>query len=75
MPIFAAKGGDIPTPKKAIFIHLDRAYMFLTRVDTNRMRAQGNVQGADAFLVLQQEWATALHAYEIDGIAVKKERK
>jgi hypothetical protein len=58
--------------REAIYIRLDRARMFLARVSTAQMRAQGNVSAADALLALQIEWAAALHAYETTGVAVKR---
>ena len=64
--------GTTSCPEAAIHIRLDRARMFLARINTAHMKAKGNVDAADALLALQIEWAEALHAYETDGVAVKK---
>lgn len=70
-PILAAEGGDISPRKESLFIRLDRAHMYLARIDTKRMRTHGNVEAAEALLELQVEWAQALHEYETKGAAVK----
>jgi hypothetical protein len=71
--------GDTKTENTALrgdlYLQLQRARMFLARVNTNQVRAQGNASAADFLLALQMEWARALHAYETDGIAVKNARK
>lgn len=64
--------GTTSCPESAIHIRLDRARMFLARINTAHMKAKGNVDAADALLTLQIEWAEALHAYETTGVAVKK---
>lgn len=53
-------------------IRLDRAHMFLARVNTGRVRSNGNVDAANYLLDLQIEWAEALHAYQLHGVAVKE---
>ncbi len=55
-----------------LYIRLDRAQMFLARVNTTRVRSNGNVDAANYLLALQIEWAEALHAYQLHGVAVKK---
>lgn len=55
-----------------VCIRFDRVAMYLARVNTSRLRSNGNVSSADYLLALQQEWADALHSYETYGIAVKK---
>ncbi|MDO4708550.1 MAG: phage antirepressor N-terminal domain-containing protein [Pseudomonadota bacterium] len=67
-------GGDI-TPQEGVFLRLDRARMFLARINTSRMRAHGNSLGADQVLALQIEWAKVLHQYETTGEARKSHRK
>jgi hypothetical protein len=71
-PVFVGVRGDITPTQEAIYIQLDRARMFLARINTARMRSHGNVGAAQTLLSLQIEWAEALHAYETTGVAVKK---
>ena len=71
-PVFAGQGGDITPTPDTLYIQLDRARMYLARINTARMRAHGNTDGAETLLNLQVEWATALHAYETTGVAIKK---
>ncbi|WP_201556260.1 hypothetical protein [Psychrobacter sp. 72-O-c] len=52
-------------------MRLDRVHMYLARVNTSRIRANGNIDSADYLLSLQTEWAQALHDYETHGIAIK----
>lgn len=52
-------------------IRLDRARMFLARINTSRMTGQGNIEAAEALLKLQVEWAQVLHDYETKGHASK----
>nr|WP_314233370.1 hypothetical protein [uncultured Moraxella sp.] len=54
-----------------VCIRLDRVTMYLARVNTARLRSNGNISSADYLLSLQQEWANALHSYETYGVAVK----
>lgn len=63
---------EIPAIRSSLHIRLDRSRMFLARINTNQMRAQGNESAADLLLALQIEWAAALHIYETDGVAIKK---
>lgn len=57
--------------KKAVFILLEAGEMYLTRVNTSRLRSNGNESSADYLLALQKEWRKALHDYETLGFAVK----
>lgn len=73
-PEIRGAGGDI-TPRNAVlYLRLDRARMYLARINTDRMRSHGNASGADHLLALQIEWAEALHAYETHGVAIKAGR-
>jgi len=75
-PVCIAVGGGLMPPSKAVLhIRLDRAHMYLARINTDRVRVNGNVHAADFLLALQLEWAKALHAYETHGIAVKAGRR
>ena len=56
-------------------IRLDRARMYLARINTSQMRIQGNEDGADKLLALQIEWANVLHDYETKGYALKSGHK
>lgn len=66
---------DGPRPlkgaEKAVYFRFDRARMFLARINTDRMRANGNVEAADRLLALQVEWAKVLQDYETKGFAGK----
>lgn len=66
--------GGASTPRPRLYIRLDRARMYLARINTNQMRVQGNAAGADHLLALQIEWAEVLHRYETHGIAAKAGR-
>jgi hypothetical protein len=68
-------GTENTTLQGDLYLQLQLARMFLARVNTSQVRAQGNASAADFLLALQLEWARALHAYETDGIAVKNARK
>lgn len=73
-----AEGGEATentSQKGDLYLRLDRARMFLARVSTNQMRAQGNQDAAGILLALQIEWAEALHQYETHGVAVKQARR
>ena len=67
----APYGAEKSAAKTPLFIRLDRVHLYLARVQTAQMRANGNVAAADRLLALQQEWAGALYQYEMHGIAVK----
>lgn len=51
-------------------IRLDRVAAYLMSINPDRVRAAGNVEGADFLIAKQQEWADALHDYEQLGVAV-----
>jgi hypothetical protein len=68
---FTPNGVKKEATKGQIFIRLDRVHLYLARVNTAQMRANGNEAAADRLLALQQEWASALYQYETHGIAVK----
>lgn len=74
-PVLVAEGGSGATPSEGLYIRLDRARMYLARINTRNMKAKGNVEAAEALLQLQIEWAEALHRYETDGVAYKKAEK
>lgn len=75
-PTLDGAGGIASYPGTGVLhIRLDRSRMFLARINTNQMRAQGNVDAADLLLALQIEWAEALHQYETNGVAIKKGHK
>ncbi len=69
------QNADITARNSIVCIKLDRARMYLARVNTNQMRVQGNETGADKLLALQIEWAKVLHDYETQGYALKADRK
>lgn len=73
-PVLAGEGGASTPSREALYIRFDRAHMYLARINTAQMRAQGNVAAADQLLILQKEWANVLHRYETHGIAVKASR-
>lgn len=55
-----------------IYLRMDRSTMFVARVSTERMRANGNNEGAEAILAKQLDYAQALHDYETLGIAINR---
>lgn len=57
--------------KKAVFILLEAGEMYLARVNTSRLKANGNKSSAEYLLTLQKEWRKALHDYETHGFAAK----
>lgn len=61
--------------KKAVFILLEAGEMYLARVNTSRLRANGNKPAAEYLLAIQKEWRQALHNYETHGFAVKSEKQ
>lgn len=67
-----ATGGGLKSPRGAVCcIRLDRARMFLARINTARMRSNDNAVVADRLLAMQVEWAKVLHDYETHGYAAK----
>lgn len=76
LPPQIAGEGSLKTPQtEVLYLRLDRSRMFLARISTDRMRANGNHLGADQVLALQIEWARVLHQYETTGEARKTHRK
>lgn len=73
-PNFASQGGPRSPRVDGIYIRLDRARMYLARIQTSQVRAQGNVDAAEALLALQIEWAKVLHEYETNGFSRKDAR-
>ena len=73
--VFDADGTSRCSTNEALYIRLDRSRLFMARINTAQMKAKGNVEAADTLLTLQIEWAEALHAYETDGVAVKKSHR
>ncbi|MEJ1409106.1 MAG: phage antirepressor N-terminal domain-containing protein [Candidatus Sedimenticola sp. (ex Thyasira tokunagai)] len=74
-PISAAEGGTSTPTKEGLYVRLDRARMYLARINTKMMRGKGAEEAADELLQLQIEWAEALHDYETQGLAVKTTRQ
>lgn len=68
--VIAPKNGE---RRPDLYIRLDRAQMFLARVNTTLVRSHGNIDAANYLLALQIEWAQALNAYQLHGVAVKQE--
>lgn len=67
--------GSLKTPEEGVlYLRLDRSRMYLARISTDRMRANGNAAGAEQVLALQIEWAEVLHKYETHGVAIKSGR-
>ena len=62
-------------PIDLLCLQLDRIYIYLARINTNMMKAKGNVDAANSLLRLQVEWAQVLHDYETKGIATKDKNK
>ncbi|MCI1091764.1 hypothetical protein MOQ21_10615 [Stenotrophomonas maltophilia] len=73
-PVLDGVGGASTPLRDALYIRFDRAHLFLARISTAQMRAQGNVAAADHLLALQIEWAGVLHRYETQGFAAKSGR-
>ena len=73
-PQIAGVGGLKSPEDGVLYLRLDRARMYLARISTDRMRANGNTEGAEKVLALQTEWAQVLHRYEAHGVAIKAGR-
>lgn len=73
-PSIAGLGGLKSPPEGVLYLRLDRSRMYLARISTDRMRANGNIDAADQVLALQIEWAGVLHRYETQGVAFKSGR-
>lgn len=74
-PAIASEREPRSPQKPVVYIILSRARMFLARISTSQMKAQGNVEAAEMLLRLQIEWAEAIHKYETEGVAYKKTQK
>lgn len=71
-PKIALLGGHM-APQNEVHIRLDRVAIYLARINTAKVRAQGNIAAANLLLNLQIEWAQALHDYETKGEARKRD--
>ncbi len=69
-PVFNSPPGP-QGPQKQPYIRLDRARIYLARINTSQVRINNSEDAADKLLALQIEWAEALHNYETSGVAVK----
>ncbi len=56
-------GGENEASRLPVYILLERVEIYLARVNTGRMRANGKEKAADKLLALQKEWAQVLHLY------------
>ncbi len=74
-PLFVAEGGSRATPSQGIYMRIDRARMYLARINTRHMKAKGNTDAAEKLLLLQVEWADVLHAYETKGVVIKDSKR
>lgn len=54
----------LPSATKHLFLRVDRAYLFMARINTDIMRSAGKEEQADYLLNKQIEWARALVDYE-----------
>ena len=52
-----------------------KSFRYLSRVNTARLRANGNESAAKYLLALQKEWRKALHDYDTHGFAVKSDKQ
>lgn len=75
LPSFDIEAHTSVTPSDVLCLRLDRIYIYLARISTNRMKSKGNIDAANALLQLQIEWAKVLHDYETKGIATKDKNK
>lgn len=68
--------GDIPhaggQKREQICILLQRVNSFLSAINPDRVRAAGNVSGAEYLEQKLVEWADALHDYEVHGEAINQ---
>lgn len=73
-PVFVAER-ELKLPSQQVLcIRLDRAQMYLARINTGRMRENGAHEAAELLLKLQVEWASVLHCYETKGEAERSTR-
>ncbi|KAA8733881.1 hypothetical protein F4V57_07475 [Acinetobacter qingfengensis] len=61
---------DNPTYLPEVFIRIDRIASYFMTINPERVRANGNISGADYLQQKITEWADALHDYESMGFAV-----
>ncbi len=66
------KGGAFGEMQEQICIRLDRVAAFLMTINPDRVRAAGNITGADFLEARLNEWSDALHDYETLGAAVNE---
>jgi len=66
--------GNTRMPKNDVYILFEGVTMYLAQISVRNMKAKGNIEAAEALLLLQVEWRKALHDYETKGIAVKTSR-
>lgn len=69
---FDIEGHTSVNLSEVLCIRFDRIYIYLARINTNMMKAKGNINAAEQLLQLQIEWAKVLHDYETHGIAIKE---
>lgn len=67
--------GDNPTYLPEVFIRIDRIASYFMTINPERVRANGNITGADFLQQKIEEWADALHDYESLGVAFKDKNK
>jgi hypothetical protein len=58
--------------KDTVFIRLRRVQIYLARISIGHIKAKGNQSSAEYLLSLHEEWADALHEYETQGVAIKR---
>lgn len=64
-----------PTYALELFIRVDRVAAYLMTINPDRVRAVGNLSGADMLERKIEEWDNALHDYEELGFAVKRQEQ
>lgn len=63
------KGGADDQSREHTFLRLDRVAAFMMTVNPDRVRANGNEEGAAFLKAKLNEWADCLHDYESFGVA------
>lgn len=63
-------GGADSQKREQICILVSRVAAYLMTISPDRVRAQGNIDGAKFLMEKQEEWADALHDYEEIGVAI-----
>lgn len=66
-------GRKNPTYQDELFIRLDRVAAYLMTINPDRVRANGNLGGAEFLEEKLKEWADAVHDYELLGFAVNQQ--